>query len=93
MDEDVPPTELTEDDATLPGENLASTLLDDIDHWANVYQELVTTLAPLIEQLKREEVSEDLKRLQNQLERAEERLRYWRHRLASPSKDDRADHV
>ncbi|MBO0730085.1 MAG: hypothetical protein J2P57_12555 [Acidimicrobiaceae bacterium] len=78
------PREQVAGDATLPGEDPASRLLDDLEHWSHVYEELATTLAALIQQQEREEgASGYLARLQAQLEHAQERLRYWRQRIAS----------
>ena len=71
------------DRSTLPGEDLECMVLDDVEHWVGVYEELTSTLAGLVEQQETGGGSNrDLGQVRDHLRRAERRLRFWRWRLA-----------
>ncbi|MBO0681550.1 MAG: hypothetical protein J2P45_00210 [Candidatus Dormibacteraeota bacterium] len=67
---------------TLPGEDLECMVLDDVEHWIGVYEELTTTLTGLVKQQEIAGVStQDLEQVRDHLWRAERRLGFWRRRL------------
>lgn len=70
---------------TLPGEDLQCMVLDDVEHWVGVYEELTTTLAGLLEQQEAAASASnpDLVQVRDHLRRAENRLGFWQRRLAS----------
>lgn len=86
--------EAVEPERLLPGEDEASTHLDDAVHWTKVYAELLDfkrSLLTVAEQrltsmndAARTEVEEtDLKILQAEAERLERRVEFWRARAAA----------